>query len=558
MLPPIQASTPSTTRSRWRTWLVGLAAPVLAVALIAACGSDGGSSESSNAGKTEQEGSTGSTDGKSSSTKVDTSTSELPNSSAEATVIKAPKQDGVQHLKFKYGPVKIEPGQNNITFSEGDVPKPEVDGYITAIYPDLVYTNGEVPRVDILHLHHGVWVNMAGGRDGQNRGAFGQELFFASGEEKTHSILPAGYGYEYKATDPWLINYMLHNLLSTPDEVYIVYDIDFIPKSSPAAKAIKPAKPVWMDVEKGSLYPVFDVIKGDGKDGVYTYPDDADDPYGDGAKKNEWVVPEDMTLLGTGGHLHPGGLHTDMYVTRDGEKKHLFESKAIYYEPAGAVSWDVSMTVTPSDWMVRVKKGDVLSISATYDTTRASWYESMGIMVTWVSAAPGVEGRDPFTVDVSKVQDYVTHGPLPENRNHGGEKTDEFVDATKLPDGQGTDKVTIADFTYGPGDIGGIYDNVPTVKAGQPLSFYNADENLTQSKVWHTVTSCKAPCDKATGIAYPLADSDIQFDSGELGTDGPPTAGTLEWTVPSNLPQGTYTYFCRIHPSMRGAFRVKG
>src|SRR4029077_20071194 len=225
------------------------------------------------------------------------------------TVISAPTQPGVQHLKFKYGPVRITPGQNNITFSKRQVPKPTVDGYITAIYPNLVYANGVVPRVDVLHLNHGAWVNLAGSHVGQRRGAFGQELFFASGEEKTTSMLPKGFGYEYHATEPWLINYMLHNLLSTPSEVYIVYDIDFIPMSSPAAKAIKPAKPVWMDVQKGSLYPVFDVIKGSGKNGVYTYPDDAKNPYGTGPKKNEWVVPEDMTLLATGGHLHPGGIH---------------------------------------------------------------------------------------------------------------------------------------------------------------------------------------------------------------------------------------------------------
>ena len=29
------------------------------------------------------------------------------------------------------------------------------------------------------------------------------------------------------------------------------------------------------------------------------------------------------------------------------------------------------------------------------------------------------------------------------------------------------------------------------------------------------------------------------------------------WQTPKNLPVGTYTYFCRIHPFMRGAFRVK-
>ena len=58
------------------------------------------------------------------------------------------------------------------------------------------------------------------------------------------------------------------------------------------------------------------------------------------------------------------------------------------------------------------------------------------------------------------------------------------------------------------------------------------------------------------GIAYPIADADIPFDSGQLGTQGVPTAGHIEWSTPTELPPGTYTYFCRIHPFMRGGFVV--
>jgi plastocyanin len=32
--------------------------------------------------------------------------------------------------------------------------------------------------------------------------------------------------------------------------------------------------------------------------------------------------------------------------------------------------------------------------------------------------------------------------------------------------------------------------------------------------------------------------------------------GTVVYKTPKNLRPGTYTYFCRIHPFMRGAFRV--
>ena len=38
-----------------------------------------------------------------------------------------------------------------------------------------------------------------------------------------------------------------------------------------------------------------------------------------------------------------------------------------------------------------------------------------------------------------------------------------------------------------------------------------------QESAYHTITACKAPCTATTGIAYPLANASVQFDSGELG-----------------------------------------
>jgi plastocyanin len=48
----------------------------------------------------------------------------------------------------------------------------------------------------------------------------------------------------------------------------------------------------------------------------------------------------------------------------------------------------------------------------------------------------------------------------------------------------------------------------------------------------------------------------VVFDSGQLGNAGQPTAGRVTWSTPTDLPAGTYTYFCRIHPFMRGGFEV--
>ncbi len=474
---------------------------------------------------------------------------------------------GAKRLHLELGPITVEPGQNNIAYSRGKIAQPTEDGFIVGITPNLRYADGTVPPVDVIHLHHGVWLNLSA-KDPTSPGL--PERFFAVGEEKTRMVLPPGYGYEYKRTDRWLLNYMIHNLYPKPNKVWVTYDIDFIPASSAAAKSIKPARPIWMDVENGSIYPVFDVIRDTGKNGRYTYPDDATKPYGDNPPKNQWTVDRDGVLLATAGHLHPGGLHTDLWLQRAGatapeghakeghpDTAHLFESTAHYFEPAGAVSWDVAMTGTRPDWTVSVRKGDVLSTTATYDSKRASWYESMGIMVVWMSDAADATGDDPFRAPVDR-EGVLTHGHLPENENHGGEPDPKhYEDLTKLPSQPVASgfSIVIDNFVYARGDMS-IADSVPTVQPGGTLLFDNTRDAPLGNGIWHTITACKAPCNGATGIAYPLADGPITFDSGELGVAGPPTSGRFTWQTPNDLPSGTYTYFCRIHPFMRGAFRV--
>lgn len=472
-----------------------------------------------------------------------------------------PARPGAKVLRFRHGPIEVKPGQNNIEFTPPRVEKPPVDGWVLGITPDLKLPSGRVPRVDVLHLHHGVWLNMSR-RDPTAPGF--PERFFAAGEEKTITRLPAGYGYRYRTSDRWVINYMLHNLTATPFDVYLTYDVEFLPATAPAARRITEARPIWMDVENGKLYPVFDVLRGTGRDGRITYPDDWTDPYPQGPA-NTWTVDRDGVLIATAGHLHPGGLHTELWLRREGAtptkaaagaahpdgRVRLFRSRARYYEPAGPVSWDLSMTATRPDWRVGVRRGDVLSTTVTYETRRASWYESMGIMVLWMADGTG---PDPYRRRVDR-PGKVTHGPLPENRNHGGERTG-MPDPRTLPDGPAVSVVDSVEFAYVPGgfDLGAPLAP-PVVRQGSSLRFVNRDAPLDNG-IWHTITSCRAPCNRATGIAYPLADGPVAFDSGELGIAGPPTAGRVTWETPKDLPPGTYTFFCRIHPSMRGAFRV--
>jgi plastocyanin len=475
---------------------------------------------------------------------------------------------GMQRQTYLYGPVKIAPGQNTIE-AQPNLQKPQVPGYITRFQPDLVYAKvnaqggHDVPRVDVIHLHHGVWLV---GRDN----AFYPT--FAAGEEKTIFSMPQGFGYRYKPTDTWIMNYMIHNLTPNADSVYIKYTIDFVPDSEPAAASITEVKPLWMDVSGIKPYPVFDALKGKGTKGKFTFPTQASAAQKkDIGVAHQITVPKDMTLVTTAGHLHPGGLYNDLTATRAGTTKQLFRSEAKYYEPAGAVSWDVSMTGTKPDWRIGLHAGDQLNTTVTYDTRRASWYESMGIMVVFY--ADGIVGgaKDPFTQPVD-TRGLVTHGHLAENDNHGGEPDSGLPDARDMLDGSRPTNIDIKGYIYGKGDLSltGANGRPPVVRAGRSLKFTNLDatKSMTpQGSAYHTITACKQPCDRTTGIAYPIANGNVQFDSGELGygPDYPtlggkftPAAQRNTWKTPKSLGAGTYTYFCRIHPFMRGAFRVVG
>jgi plastocyanin len=472
------------------------------------------------------------------------------------------------------------------------------NGFITRFQPSMVEVmpdgSLETPSVWDLHLHHVVWI-------APNRGPT-----FAAGEEKTIPKLPQGYGFRVGGDDNWVLNQMIHNLTATEGRsVYITWEIDWVPAPDPD---IEPVRIRWLDVAGApQLYPVFDAERGfdtDG-DGEFTFPDEVPlDPSQPGyeergkiSESRRWTVTNAQTggdgratLVFGGGHLHPGGLHVDLEVARDvdgsgvagddpAEVKPLFRSDARYYEPAGAVSWDVSMKATRPQWRVSVETGDVVSISATYDVRDASWYESMGIMPLAWSDANDPAARDPFT-DAAAVRamydagGILTHGRLPENVDKKARKDLKLPNPRKLRRKGKVPKrgIEIDSFAYSKGGYSatrGVPNRVmrpPAVKPGASVSFVNLDAPFgtpQTDQVWHSITSCKAPCNRGSGIGYPLASGPIKFDSGQLGfgenTSAEVTTGTDAYTTPPlTKPGKTYTYFCRIHPFMRGSIRVRG
>ena len=251
---------------------------------------------------------------------------------------------GVQHLTYCYGPVTINPGQNVIRLNATNL-FPTQPGYITRFDPELVYPNGTVPRVDVLHLHHAVWVVNGNPQ-------------FAEGEEKTIVQLPRGFGYQTQAhrllaaqrhapRPGRQAGQRLHRLEGGLRSRHLsrrrqhqagAHQVDERRRADAADRDLEPDLPRLRlpEGDGGKRRPLHLPRRGHraARDAIDT-------------RQQAWTPNQPVTLIGTAGHLHPGGLETSLRVQRGTQRRTLFHSKAHYYEPAGAVSWDVAMGATP-------------------------------------------------------------------------------------------------------------------------------------------------------------------------------------------------------------------
>src|SRR4051812_41569058 len=61
---------------------------------------------------------------------------------------------GCQRLRFAYGPISVKPGAN-AQLLQLNIQKPLYDGYVSRLTANLYRTDGTIPPVDVVHLHHG-------------------------------------------------------------------------------------------------------------------------------------------------------------------------------------------------------------------------------------------------------------------------------------------------------------------------------------------------------------------------------------------------------------------
>ena len=489
-----------------------------------------------------------------------------------------PKAPGTKEkLKFFYGPYVIPPGWDA---NRVDLTLPLRNGMVVSVEPGMRRVDdGSEPAHQVAHIHHAHWFSMNPGSENDNY-TFGlTDWFFGNGDEETKANFqqrsaaqPKGpiYGGHIGQTEPQPMIYMLHNKTSQPMVVWIMLEVTFIHGSMEELNALgdRPYHEVT-----GILFGrTFDVPRNR-KSRDATFETAEDDPRG----VIQWTSTTSGTIIGTGSHLHPGGIRviTENYGSEARPCPNtgggyggtvLLKSDALWRGDV-PFSEDFQMEVTNPAFRAPIHKGDRIRISGSYENRKHAWYSVMTHQGFYIDQAQPPKGRcKPYLVGkAAKQRPRVNPTAGVKNRAWGHHPTDQTCGKRfgappcerPLQDtgpGVATNQVTIANFQYQPGDrtLSGQLGAPARIKQGTSLTFLNVDQALN---IRHSVTTCRWPCNGPYVANYPLPDG--IWDSGTLGYDvidgGSPNPIA---STPPDLATGHYSYFCRIHPWMRGAFEV--
>jgi polyvinyl alcohol dehydrogenase (cytochrome) len=485
-----------------------------------------------------------------------------------------PKPPGTtERLTLYFGPYKVPPGWDA---NRVDIDLPVRNGFMMSVDPSMRRTiDGSEPTHREAHIHHAHWFRPDPGNQEDQYFRGNAEWIFGNGDEETkgdfrprsRANAPNGPVYgQYIAGEPQNVIYMLHNKTAQPLSIYIVLDITFRHGNPAQLQQITGRE--HRDV-KGLLWGrTYDVPRQAGGDGRYEYPKDNPD-----ARPSEVTAQVDGTIIGMGGHLHPGGLR--VVVENLGSEENpcprtgsapsgtlLLNSDARFVN--APYSEDFQMEVTHPAFRAPIRKGDRLRIHGIYENKDHAWYDVMTHLGVYIDEKQPPRGHCKPRLK-RRVKWKVTEGVM--NRGwdthegadicgeeHGRKPCEKPVEGGEPPEIR-TNTVQIANFRYVPGDAAGsgsLLNGIPTIKQGDRLTFVNEDQ---AANIRHSATTCPWPCNGKYVANYPLPDG--VWDSGTLGYDvidgGSPNPTSQ---TPPELPAGTYSYFCRIHPWMRGAFKV--
>jgi hypothetical protein len=236
--------------------------------------------------------------------------------------------------------------------------KPCTSCDIVGIVPNLVYPNGKTANYNTgAMLHHFVMFNSS--THDLTCPNWPQRIF-ASGNERSDMVLPAGYGYRVAATDNWNMLVELMNMSMRTQNVQVQVTYYYLPASA----NVRPVTPMWLD-------------ENNCRNSDYAIPA--------GHSNTVWNYKVPATgagdIVAIGGHVHDYGTHISLTDTTTG--KLICNSRAAYGQiPAYEKNIDYVSGCTGSPLAV-IRTGDMLRLNSYYNSPKAE-NNVMGIMMAWV------------------------------------------------------------------------------------------------------------------------------------------------------------------------------
>jgi len=470
------------------------------------------------------------------------------------------------------------------------------------------------------HIHHAHWFALDPGNEEDNYTGGNTEWIFGNGDEETKADFqersdadPNGpqYGEYIAGGNPQVVIYMLHNKTSQPLYVHVVLDVTFIHGTK---QQLAKEKRPYHDVSGVLFGRTFDVPRNPHGDGKFTTT--RDHP----KKAIEWTATIDGTMIGTGGHVHPGGQYVQVEnmgqasnpCPNDGQGTggtQLLLSKAITRNNI-PFSEDFQMTVSHPAWRAPVHKGDRIRITGVYENKKHAWYTAMTHEGIYVDEAQKPIGRcAPYLVGPAatpkvefkrvKVKRRVWKKKTYRDKRTGRmrlkmvrvtrtkwvrkkivTRVDPVVGVQNRPWSNHKDLVCGIELGQFPCDKPEI--NRPPGRATNQVTIANflyqpgdmalGGEEGAPPRIKQGTSLQFTNADQVAGIRHSVTTcawpcngryvgnyplADGMWDSTTLGYD-PIDGGNPNPVAqtPTTLAVGKYAYFCRIHPWMRGAFEV--
>ena len=248
---------------------------------------------------------------------------------------------------------------------------------------------GKPIPISRLMLHHIVFLNLA--RRDNTCGSFtnwdsltklpAAERFYGGGEERSKMILPPGYGYRVRPSDPWILNYMFMNHRNRVDKAYIKYRITY--DTDPSLKAVKP---YWLDVKNCLADPVFDVPGGGRRGSTFRKSPRSRSPRPAGWSRAAGTCTAGRRTCGAPRRLRQRRIYSSKPTW--GSSRHPFyRVRPILHEPG-----PINMTGFNSAKGIPVAAGERLRLDASYDN-RYVHTRVMGISVAYLAPDDSVTAK---------------------------------------------------------------------------------------------------------------------------------------------------------------------